>query len=121
MNQGVDLGTHFYMFTGGEPLLRKNDVVKLCEAHPDCAFLSYTNATLIDDAFCLEMKRVGNLSVAVSIEGTRDINDLRRGAGSSEAALAAMDLLKKHGCLFGISVCTPAKMSKVSQAKRLSI
>ena len=105
VNQGVELGTHFYMFTGGEPLLRKKDVIKLCEAHPDCAFLSYTNATLIDDAFCLEMKRVGNLSVAVSIEGTRDINDLRRGAGSSEAALAAMDLLKKHGCLFGISVC----------------
>ncbi len=105
VNQGTELGTHFYMFTGGEPLLRKDDVLKLCEEHPDCAFLSYTNATLIDDAFCLEMNRVGNLSVAVSIEGMETANDLRRGEGSSKKALDAMDLLKKHGCLFGISVC----------------
>lgn len=105
VSQGVELGTHFYMFTGGEPLLRKKDVIKLCEAHPDCAFLSYTNATLVDDAFCLEMKRVGNISLAVSIEGSKEINDLRRGEGSRDSALAAMDMLKKHGCLFGISVC----------------
>lgn len=105
VSQGVELGTHFYMFTGGEPLLRKKDIIKLCEAHPNCAFLSFTNATLVDDAFCQEMKRVGNLSLAVSIEGMQEINDLRRGKGSSDAALAAMDLLKKHKCLFGISVC----------------
>ena len=50
VTQGLELGTHFYMFTGGEPLLRKKDIIKLCEAHPDCAFLSFTNATLVDDA-----------------------------------------------------------------------
>jgi sulfatase maturation enzyme AslB (radical SAM superfamily) len=38
VNQGVELGTHFYMFTGGEPLLRKEDILRLCENHPDCAF-----------------------------------------------------------------------------------
>jgi MoaA/NifB/PqqE/SkfB family radical SAM enzyme len=105
VSQGVELGTHFYMFTGGEPLLRKNDVIKLCEAHPDCAFLSYTNATLVDEAFCTEMKRVGNLSLAISMEGSVEENDARRGEGSGEQALRAMDLLKKNGCLFGISVC----------------
>lgn len=105
VSQGVELGTHFYMFTGGEPLLRKNDVIKLCEAHPDCAFLSYTNATLVDEAFCAEMKRVGNLSLAISMEGSVEENDARRGEGSGEQALRAMDLLKKNGCLFGISVC----------------
>ncbi|HRT82164.1 MAG TPA: radical SAM protein, partial [Oscillospiraceae bacterium] len=69
VSQAKELGTHFFMFTGGEPLLRKKDIYKLCEEHPDCAFLSYTNATLIDEAFCAEMKRLGNLSVAISIEG----------------------------------------------------
>ena len=44
------MGTHFYMFTGGEPLLRKKDLIKLCELHPDCAFLSYTNADLVDES-----------------------------------------------------------------------
>ena len=29
VSQGVEMGTHFYMFTGGEPLLRKNDIIWL--------------------------------------------------------------------------------------------
>jgi len=105
VNQGTEMGTHFYMFTGGEPLLRKEDVIKLCEAHKDCAFLSYTNATLVDKAFCKEMKRAGNLSLAVSIEGMQPSNDLRRGEGNYKKTMAAMALLKKEKCLFGISVC----------------
>ena len=35
INQAVSLGTHFYMFTGGEPLIRKDDIIKLCEEHRD--------------------------------------------------------------------------------------
>lgn len=105
VNQGVELGTHFYMFTGGEPLLRKEDILRLCENHPDCAFLSYTNATLVDEAFCRAMKTVGNLSLAISIEGMKDTNDLRRGEGSFKKTVAVMDMLRAEGCLFGISVC----------------
>ena len=105
VTQGVEMGTHFYMFTGGEPLVRKNDVLKLCEAHPDCAFLAYTNATLVDQKFCEDMLRVGNLTLALSVEGSEESNDFRRGEGSYGETMAAMDLLKKNGCLFGISVC----------------
>ena len=39
VRQGKEMGTHFYMFTGGEPLVRKDDVIRLCEENPDCAFL----------------------------------------------------------------------------------
>lgn len=105
VNQGVEMGTHFYMFTGGEPLIRKKDIIKLCENHPDCAFLAYTNATLIDQALCDEVKRIGNLSFAISIEGTKQSNDARRGEGSYERTMQAIELLKKNKCLFGISVC----------------
>ena len=94
VNQGAAMGTHFYMFTGGEPLLRKKDLIRLCELHPDCAFLSYTNADLVDEEFCEEMKRVGNISLAISIEGTKDSNDARRGEGSYDHVMKAMDLLK---------------------------
>ena len=103
--QGVDMGTHFYMFTGGEPLIRKDDIIKLCENHPDCVFLSYTNSDLVDQKFCDEMKRVGNITLAISIEGTKDSNDARRGDGSYDHVMKAMDLLRENGCLFGISVC----------------
>ncbi len=103
--QGRELGTHLYMMTGGEPLIRKDDIFRLCEENPDCMFLCYTNATLVDDAFCKEMNRLGNLTLALSIEGTEETNDSRRGAGSYEITVRAMDLLHEHRCLFGMSVC----------------
>lgn len=49
VTQGKALGIHFYMMTGGEPLVRKVDILKLCKAHPDCEFHAFTNGTLIDD------------------------------------------------------------------------
>ncbi|MCR4615012.1 MAG: radical SAM protein [Clostridiales bacterium] len=105
VTQGKALGTHFYMFTGGEPLIRKDDIIKLCEKHNDCAFLAYTNATLIDQKLCDEVLRVGNLIFAISIEGSRESNDSRRGEGSYEKSIQVMDLLRENKCLFGISVC----------------
>ncbi len=109
VNQGTALGTHFYMLTGGEPLIRKNDILKLCLENPDCAFLAYTNATLIDQNFCDEIKKVGNLTLALSIEGTEESNDFRRGEGAYGRTLQAMDLLKKNGLVYGISVCYTSK------------
>ena len=40
-----------YIYTGGEPMVRKRDLITLCERHPDCEFLSFTNGTLIDEEF----------------------------------------------------------------------
>ena len=109
VNQGVELGTHLYMFTGGEPLVRKDDVLRLCREHKNCTFLAYTNATLIDQKFCDDMKEVGNLSLALSIEGTEESNDFRRGEGAYGRTMKAMELLQKNGCLYGISVCYTSK------------
>ena len=97
VTQGKELGIYLYMFTGGEPLVRKSDIIKLCEKHNDCAFLSFTNGTLVDEAFCQEMKRVGNLYLAISLEGFEAVNDLRRGDGVYGKVMNAMDLLKKNG------------------------
>ena len=40
-----------YIYTGGEPLVRKKDLIRLCEKHSDCVFLCFTNATLIDEEY----------------------------------------------------------------------
>ncbi|MBQ8027533.1 MAG: radical SAM protein [Clostridia bacterium] len=109
VEQGRELGTHLYMFTGGEPLICKKEILKLCETFPQCAFLAYTNATLVDQAFCDELKRVGNLALAISIEGDKESNDFRRGDGAYKTSIEAMELLKKNGCMFGISVCYTSK------------
>ena len=115
VKQGRELGTHVYMYTGGEPLIRKDDIIKICEEYPDCAFLAFTNATLVDEKFCDEMKRVGNITLAISVEGDQQSSDARRGEGHYQKAIDAMKLLKSKGCLFGISVCyTSQNIDKVT-------
>ncbi|MBR6939929.1 MAG: radical SAM protein, partial [Clostridia bacterium] len=105
VSQGTELGTHIYMLTGGEPLIRKDDILTLCRENPNCMFLAYTNATLVDEKFCEDMKELGNLTLAVSIEGDERSNDLRRGEGAYAKSIEALDMLKKHGLIYGISVC----------------
>ncbi len=115
VSQGKALGTHLYMFTGGEPLIRKDDIIKLCEQNPDCAFLAYTNGHLIDEKFCDDILRVGNIALALSIEGDEQSTDARRGDGNYQKVISAMKLLKKKGCLFGMSVCyTSQNVEKVT-------
>ena len=41
----------------------------------------------------------------LSIEGTPETNDARRGEGHYAAVMHAMDLLKKYGIIFGTSIC----------------
>ena len=89
--------------------MRKADIIKLCEKHYDCEFHAFTNGTLVDDAFCEEMQRVGNLSLSISLEGFEEVNDLRRGVGVYDKVMAAMDKLKSHGLIFGTSICYTSK------------
>lgn len=105
ITQGKELGVYLYMMTGGEPLVRKADIIKLAEKHRDVELAMYTNSTLIDEDFCKEAVRLGNLTFFLSIEGTPETNDSRRGDGHYEAVMNAMDLLKKYGIVFGTSIC----------------
>ena len=115
VTEGSELGCHLYMLTGGEPLVRKKDVVRLAEAHNDCLFNIFTNASLIDQAFCDDVKRVGNIVFSVSLEGTEDSNDGRRGDGSYKEVMAAFDLMRENGLLFGTSTAyTRANTEMVS-------
>ena len=95
ITQGKELGVYLYLLTGGEPTVRKKDIIRLAEKHNDVEIAMFTNSTLIDEAFCKECVRLGNLTFLLSIEGTPDTNDARRGEGHYEAVMKAMDLLKK--------------------------
>ncbi len=103
--QGRDMGVYFYIYTGGEPLVRKKDLITLCERHPDCEFLSFTNGTLIDEAFADEMLRVKNFIPAISLEGDETTTDSRRGAGTYQKVMHAIELLHERKLIYGISSC----------------
>lgn len=109
VTQGKEMGTHFYMLTGGEPLIRKNDIIELARNNQDAGFVIYTNATLVDQKFCDDLKEVGNVALALSLEGTEESNDWRRGDGAYKRTIEAMDLLKENKCLFGVSICYTRK------------
>ena len=105
ITEAKELGIHFFVLTGGEPMVRKKDILMLAEKHNDCAFHIFTNGTLIDEELCKEVQRLGNLSFALSVEGYAETNDDRRGQGVFEKVMHAMDLMKEHGLLFGTSIC----------------
>lgn len=109
ITQGKELGIYMYIYTGGEPLVRKKDLIRLCEKHDDVAFLSFTNATLIDEEFCQDLLRVRNFIPAISLEGFEEANDFRRGDGVYKKVTNAMALLKSHHLPFGISACYTSK------------
>ena len=85
--------------------MRKKDLIKLCVAHQDCFFFAFTNGTLVDEEFCQELLRVGNFTLAFSIEGDEKATDQRRGKGTYRKVIAAMELMRKHKLLFGYSTC----------------
>ncbi len=68
-------------------MVRKKDIIRLCEDHPDCVFSAFTNGTLIDEAFAEEMLRVKNFVPAISIEGFEEATDSRRGGGHRKRSI----------------------------------
>lgn len=115
IRQGKEMGIYMYIYTGGEPLVRKHDLIRLCEKHSDCIFLCFTNATLIDETFANDMLRVKNFVPAISLEGFEEATDGRRGAGTYQKVVKAMSLLRKKKLLYGISSCyTSANFDSIS-------
>ena len=105
VQQGKEMGVYLYLFSGGEPLVRKKDIIRLCEKHDDCMFTAFTNGTLIDEAFADEMLRVKNFAPAISLEGFKEATDSRRGEGTYDKVIKAMKILHDRKLIYGISCC----------------
>ena len=105
IRQGKEMGVHYFLYSGGEPLVRKKDLVSLAEKHSDCMFMAFTNGTLIDEQLASKLEALGNFAFAISVEGFKHETDARRGAGTYLHVMRAMDILRRHGILFGFSAC----------------
>ena len=109
LTQAEALGIEECMMSGGEPLLRKDDILKLAGKHRKTIFGLYTNGTRVDEALADEMARLGNLNLFLSIEGWREQTDFRRGAGVFDKVVAAMDILRSRDIGFAFSACYHSK------------
>jgi MoaA/NifB/PqqE/SkfB family radical SAM enzyme len=109
LSEGRDIGSLFIVFSGGEPLLRKDDLFRLIKKYNDMYFMFYTNGTLIDDAVADELYRLGNAGAVISMEGFEEETDGRRGKGVYQKIMDAMDRLKARGVPFGTSLTATSK------------
>ncbi|MFC1721819.1 radical SAM protein, partial [Patescibacteria group bacterium] len=97
-------GSYFMVITGGEPYVRKQDLLRLFREHDDMYFITYTNGTLIDEKTAKDLERVGNVTPCISVEGYQDETDKRRGEGVYDRIRRAMKYLKENGVPFAISI-----------------
>jgi len=97
-----ELGVFFIVITGGEPYLRP-EMIDLYERYRNVLFLTVTNGTLIDTAIASRLAGTGNVFPVVSIEGTRELTDGRRGEGVYDRVIDCMRLLAGVRIPFGFS------------------
>ncbi len=101
--EAKELGIYWIVFSGGEPLCYPH-LFDLLAKHSDMAFMAYTNGTLINEKVADKIIAVGNFTPAISLEGWKETTDARRGAGTFDKIMRAMDLLRERGAVFGVSV-----------------
>jgi MoaA/NifB/PqqE/SkfB family radical SAM enzyme len=103
IQEADDLGVVGFVIAGGEPFLFPG-LVELCRTFKNSYFVILTNGTTLRDDDYKQLKKATNVVVLVSIEGSPEFTNARRGDGVYENALLSLDKLKKVGAASGISV-----------------
>ncbi len=99
--------SYFYTLLGGEPYLFKG-IWEVFERHSDCYFQTITNGMLFTDENVARLRRTGNVTPLISLDGFESQNDLRRGEGVWDAALAGMERLRKAKLFYGVATTATA-------------
>jgi 12,18-didecarboxysiroheme deacetylase len=97
-------GSPVVLFSGGEPLLRKDlpELAQLATGLGMRAVIS-TNGTLITPEMARKLKRIGLSYVGVSLDGMEDTNDRFRGVeGAFRAALRGIRNCQEAGIKVGL-------------------
>ncbi|MBN2021343.1 MAG: radical SAM protein [Pirellulales bacterium] len=92
----------FFTLLGGEPMMYPG-ALDIPRRHPDCYFQIITNGLFFGDDNVREIRRLGNVTPLVSLDGPEEANDRRRGAGVFAAATDGMARLKREKILFGVA------------------
>jgi MoaA/NifB/PqqE/SkfB family radical SAM enzyme len=103
ITEASELGVFCFIIAGGEPFLFP-ELIKICSKFQDRFFVILTNGTTLKDHDYMEIKKLGNIAVLVSLEGDPNCTNKRRGEGVYDRAYATLEKLNKKGILNGISV-----------------
>ena len=104
INEAKAMGNSFFGILGGEPFMHPG-LLDILSAHPDAYFQVFTNGHFIDDKMAAELRRLGNVTPLISVEGNEIVSDTRRGRdGVYNKTLAGIEASVRHKLLTG--VCT---------------
>jgi MoaA/NifB/PqqE/SkfB family radical SAM enzyme len=96
-------GNAFFGLLGGEPFLHPQ-LFDLLEAHPDCYFQIFTNGQPITEKIAERLRRLGNATPLISIEGRELVSDERRGKKDVYArTLRGLEHCVQAGLLTGVA------------------
>ncbi len=75
-----EMGNSFFGIVGGEPFMHP-ELLQIIDRHPDCYFQVFTNGHFITEEVAKELRRMGNVTPLISVEGNEIVSDERRGRG----------------------------------------
>jgi MoaA/NifB/PqqE/SkfB family radical SAM enzyme len=110
-DEAEELGISFVLLAGGEPLLRW-DVMQEAAKKPGILFPVFTNGTFIGEKYMELFDAHRNLIPVISIEGSRDKTDARRGEGVYDKIIDVMDRMCQKSLIFGTSVTVTSENFK---------
>ncbi len=104
LDEAKAMGNSFFGILGGEPFMH-SELLEILGRHRDCYFQVFTNGQFISDEVAREMRRLGNITPLVSVEGNEIVSDERRGKPEVwNRTMAGLENCLNHKLLTG--VCT---------------
>jgi MoaA/NifB/PqqE/SkfB family radical SAM enzyme len=78
VNDAKRHGNAFFGILGGEPFMHP-ELFDFLDAHPDCYFQIFTNGQMITGKAAATLRKLGNATPLVSVEGSETVSNERRG------------------------------------------
>lgn len=98
VNDAKRHGNAFFGVLGGEPFMHP-ELFDFLGSHPDCYFQVFTNGQMITEKAAAALRKLGNATPLVSVEGSETVSNERRGG---------KDVLNRT--LRGLQNCIDAKL-----------
>jgi len=102
IREASDLGSYLFVIVGGEPLM-VDGLLETIAGADGALFFLFTNATLMTHGHADALAGAANILPVVSVEGSSDLTDARRGNGVAVRAAKAAGLLRDAGAPFGLA------------------
>ncbi len=78
ISEAKAMGNSFFGILGGEPCMH-GELLEILERHRDCYFQIFTNGHFITHDVARQLRRLGNATPLISVEGNETISNERRG------------------------------------------